>query len=365
MKPLYWYSTLWLAATLTLAACASAPQPAPTAPNPSQPASLTPIPSETALPTETITPTNTPTATPTLYPLAIQAMRARTYPGSDIVIEQTLRAGTNYNRYIASYQSEGLKIYGLLTVPNGEQPASGWPVIIFNHGYIPPREYRTLERYVAYVDLIARSGYIVFKADYRGHDKSEGVARGAYGYPDYVIDVLNELAALKKFPAADPQRIGIWGHSMGGYISLRAMVIAPDIKAGVIWAGVVGTYADIAYNWRRDAAGAVTPTPFAGYSWRSTLVETYGSPEQNPAFWNSISANSFLGEISGPLQLHHGTADDEVPLAFSENLFYQMLAAGKYVELYKYPDDNHNISNYFNLAMQRSLEFFDRFVKNP
>jgi len=40
-----------------------------------------------------------------------------------------------------------------------------------------------------------------------------------------------------------------------------------------------------------------------------------------------------------------------------------MLDADKYVELYKYSGDNHNISNYFNLAMQRSIEFFDRFVK--
>ena len=52
------------------------------------------------------------------------------------------------------------------------------PVIIFNHGYIPPDVYRTTERYVAYVDLIARSGYIVLRSDYRGHDRSEAEARG-------------------------------------------------------------------------------------------------------------------------------------------------------------------------------------------
>ena len=76
--------------------------------------------------------------------------------GSDIVIEQTLQAGANYQRYLASYQSEGLKIYALLTVPNGAKPASGWPAIVFNHGYIPPEQYRTTERYVAYVDGVAK-----------------------------------------------------------------------------------------------------------------------------------------------------------------------------------------------------------------
>ena len=99
-------------------------------------------------------------------------MRARTYPGSDISIEQTLAPGSNYQRYYVSYQSDGLKIYALLTVPNGAKPASGWPVIVFNHGFIPPTLYRTTERYIAYVDAFARSGYIVLRSDYRGHDKS-------------------------------------------------------------------------------------------------------------------------------------------------------------------------------------------------
>ena len=61
-----------------------------------------------------------------------------------------------------------------MTVPNGTKPATGWPVIVFNHGYITPEQYRTSERYVAQVDTIARNGYIVFKSDSRGQGSSEG-----------------------------------------------------------------------------------------------------------------------------------------------------------------------------------------------
>ena len=121
----------------------------------------------------------------------------------------------NYRQFLASYQSDGLKINALLTVPNGEKPENGWPAIIFNHGYIPPEEYKTTERYVAYVDGFARNGYIVFKPDYRGHGDSEGNPEGAYYSPAYTIDVLNAVASVKKFKDADPNKIGMWGHSMG------------------------------------------------------------------------------------------------------------------------------------------------------
>ena len=295
----------------------------------------------------------------TAHPLQIDAMRARDYPGSDIVIEAVLDPGSNYSRYYVSYLSDGLKIYALMTVPNGQKPPRGWPVVVFNHGYIPPNIYRTTERYIAYVDQIAQSGYIVFRSDYRGHDRSEGVAGGVYTQPNYSIDVLNAVASMKRYPDADPNRIGMWGHSMGGYITLRSMVVSQDIKAGVIWAGVVAPYPDLFTRWN---AGARPTSPSRG-SWVYSLQQSYGSVESNPEFWNSISANAYVGEINRPIQLHHGTADHDVPWEFSQMLYDEMLEANQTVEFYTYQGDNHNISNYFTQAMQRTIEFFDRYLK--
>ncbi|MGB8982682.1 MAG: alpha/beta fold hydrolase [Anaerolineales bacterium] len=293
------------------------------------------------------------------HPLQIDALRARTYTGSDIVIEAVLDPGANYSRYYVSYLSDGLKIYAMLTVPSGPKPATGWPVVIFNHGYIPPNVYRTTERYIAYVDQIASSGYIVFKSDYRGHDRSEGAAGGVYTQPNYTIDVLNAVASVKRYPEADRDRIGMWGHSMGGYITLRSMVVTGDIKAGVIWAGVVAPYPDLFTRWNPGAR----PTAASPGSWTYSLEQAYGSAETNPEFWKSISANGYVHDLNGPIQLHHGTADHDVPWEFSEILYNELLAANQFAEFYTYDGDNHNISNYFSLAMQRTVEFFDQYLK--
>ncbi|MEZ4661524.1 MAG: alpha/beta fold hydrolase [Caldilineaceae bacterium] len=321
-------------------------------------------------PSAVLPPTPTPTATLTeaqedqrrverMPELRVETMRRQRYPGSDLVIEQTLAPGVNYSRTIVSYRSDGFKIFALLTVPNGEQPATGWPVVIFNHGYIPPEIYRTTERYVAYVDGFARNGYIVLRSDYRGHGFSEGEPGSAYSAPDYTVDVLNAVAAIKRYPAADPNRIGMWGHSMGGSLTLRTMVTTGDVKAGVIWAGVVATYEDLFANWDSREA----PWREQAMRWRQLAFDTYGTPAENPTFWNSISPNSYLTDLSGPIQLHHGTLDADVPLSYSQSLAQQINAVDGEVELYVYAGDNHNLSVNFATAMARSVAFFDKYVK--
>ncbi len=328
----------------------------------------TPTTSPTNTPSLTATDTPTPTATPTrLHPMSIGFMRQQSYPGSDIVIEQTLPPGLNYDRYVASYQSEGLKIFGLLTIPRGERPESGWPIIVFNHGYIPPEVYRTTERYVAYQDAFSRNGYIVLKPDYRGHGESEGDGSGGSRGPGYTIDVLNAVASLQRHPHADPERVGMWGHSMGGGITLRAMVVSEEIKAGVIWAGVVATYEEIFAARPTWVAGQPTGTPGPDDALDPGSAQeglfAYGTFDDNPEFWAVIDPVSFLDDLSGPVQLHHATGDQSVPVAWSETLYTRLQEAGQTAELHLYQGDDHNISANFGIAAQRSVAFFDRYVK--
>lgn len=299
------------------------------------------------------------------HPLSIEALRLGEYPGSEIVIEQTLTSGSNYQRFIASYKSEGLKIFGLLTVPSGTSPeGGGFPAIIFNHGYISPSVYKTTEKYIAYQNAFARSGYVTFKSDFRGHGNSEGTPTGGYGSNGYTIDVLNAVSSVQNMKEVNQDKIGMWGHSMGGHITLEIMVVSRDIKAGVVWAGVVGSYEDLFERWRRRAGPTPTPNPLSQRGrWRRELAEQFGDPGQNAEFWRSLSATSYLNDISGPVQLHHGTLDSSVPIEFSRSLNNLLTEADKEVELYEYPGDDHNISTNLSLALRRSVEFFDKYLK--
>jgi dipeptidyl aminopeptidase/acylaminoacyl peptidase len=344
-------------------------------------------PTVTVSPTAVASVTPTATASPTAtrwstdpHPLQIEVMRQQSYPGSEIAFEQTLEPEANYNKYVVSYESEGYKIYALMTVPIGAKPDTGWPAIVFNHGYVRPSEYGTTGNYVPYMDMLASKGYIVFKSDYRGHGRSDGeeTIGGGYGLPDYTVDVLNAVASLKSYPDADPDRIGMWGHSMGGQITLRAMVVSQDIKAGVIWAGVVPPYPDVIARWDftrnpdhfPGMSQLATPQSSAGNwlrnfsGWVDAFTTKYGNPDENPDFWATISPNSYLEDLSGPIQLHHSTSDEMVPVAWSETLAEELQAVGNSsYELYAYPDDNHNIVVNYGVAMQRTVDFFDIYVK--
>jgi fermentation-respiration switch protein FrsA (DUF1100 family) len=118
--------------------------------------------------------------------------------------------------------------------------------------------------------------------------------------------------------------------------------------------------------------GLPTPTPNPRWTrrrWRDDLVETYGEPEDNPVFWDSISPSSYLADLSGPIQLHHSTVDHSVPVEFSKELYVRLneldppTAFSQASELYIYPGDDHNIANSFGQAMARSVAFFDRYLK--
>lgn len=285
------------------------------------------------------------------HPMAITNLRAGSYPGGDFVIEQKLAKGTNYSQAIVSYLSEGLKIYGLLTVPLAPMPEGGWPAIMFVHGYIPPKEYSTTGNYPSYQAKLARAGFITFKPDLRGHGQSEGEAVSAHYSEKYVVDTLYAINYLKQYQAVNPTRLGYWGHSNGGEIGLRVLVISKDIKAASLWAGVVGSYQDMfeTYNAKIDFLHDATSSP---------MIIGNGLPSANTKFWSQLDPYTYLSDITAKVELQHGTADDSVPVELSRSLKQALEKNNITPDYYEYLYDNHNIGNNVNKAFERSIKFY-------
>ncbi|MEO8609375.1 MAG: alpha/beta fold hydrolase [Chloroflexota bacterium] len=318
--------------------------------------------SGTATPQEA-TPEETETPFAVGNDLTIAALRHMKIEGSDIIIEQALDNGANYARYIASYESQGNKIYGLLTIPFGGIPEGGFKAIVFNHGYIPPDTYKTTERYIAYVDALAQSGFVVFKIDMRGHGNSEGEPMGSYFSPAYTIDAISALKSLQKMDIIDPDGIGMWGHSMAGNLVLRAMLVEPAIKAGVIWAGAVYSYDDFEKYAITDTSYVPPSTESAGTRRSREIFQTYGQPNTTVPFWQAVSLTNNIDYLQSPLQLHHAIDDDTVNIGYSRDLAAALETAGKTYEFYEYDSGGHNISSpSFELAMQRTIAFFQKYL---
>lgn len=321
-------------------------------------------------PTENKTLIISPTPTPDFAaPLYFESLIGRTYPVSDIKIEETLKPGVNYQQYIASYQSDGLKIYGLFTVPNANKPENGFPSIVFLHGYLDPKTYQTTARYVAYQDGFARNSFITFKPDLRGHGKSEGEPVNSHFSQGYVVDTLNLISALKIYKDANPKLIGMWGHSNGGEITMRSLEVSSDIKAAVIWAGVVGSYEDMLVTYRSKIPWMNNQHQSSDVSDNNSdspdnLIQKYGPPNLQSPFWSKIDPYSYIQNINAPVQLHHGTADDSVPIEISRHFNEVLKDAGKTVELYEYSGGDHNIASpNFSIAMERSIAFFKKYLQ--
>lgn len=264
----------------------------------------------------------------------------------------------NYDSYLTSYTSEGLKINALLTVPTGEQPEAGWPAVVFVHGYIPPDVYQTTERYQDYVDYLARNGLVVLKIDLRGHGNSEGEANGAYYSSDYVIDTLSAYQALANSDFVDANRIGLWGHSMAGNVVLRSLAVQPTIPKAVIWAGAVYTYSDWRQYGLSDHSFRLTDLQRSDRAQRrQQLFETHGEFDPNNPFWQQVVPTNYLNDIQTAIQLHHAVDDSVVNVGYSRDLVPLLTSANIEHQLYEYQTGGHNLTgSSFSQAMQRTVE---------
>jgi dipeptidyl-peptidase-4 len=174
--------------------------------------------------------------------------------------------------------------------------------------------------------MLTQQGYIVMSIDNRGTPAPRGREWRKVVYRKIgVIASADQAAAvreIRKWPYVDASRIGIWGWSGGGSMSLNMIFRYPDL-----------------YN----TAMAVAPVPDVRL-YDNIYQERYmGLPQDNPDDYAQASPITFAGQLEGNLLIVHGTGDDNVHYQGTERLIDALVAANKQFSVMPYPNRSHGI----------------------
>lgn len=299
-------------------------------------------------------PADDPTTAPAAVPhrVSLPALRQKTYDGDGLRLGREVLRTAIRTEYEVTYRSGRLTISGRLAVPNGDGP---FPTVVLAHGYIDPEIYVNGQGMTRERAWFGGHGYVALHVDYRGHAGSDpDRSRGLDMRMGYTEDVINAVHALRAWEGpVDDERIGLVGRSMGGGVVQNALVVAPGlVDAGVVFASVSSRAAENFNHFIRSDGSRDLVT--------GAILNAYGEPKANPDFWNGISARTYFDDITEPVLIQHGTADDTCPIRWSRQTTRAMRRAGVDVTLQTYAGEQHAFGPQFDRAMERAGEFLAR-----
>ncbi len=222
--------------------------------------------------------------------------------------------------------ADGQMLYYRLFKPLRFDPAKRYPAIVEVYG--GPGVQRVLDNWTgnSFTQILTRAGYVVFQLDNRG----SGFRGTAFQAPIHgrlgLIETLDQTLGarwLAAQPYVDPARLGVWGWSYGGYMSLMLMFRAPDV-------------------FRAAVAGA----PVTDWTLYDThYTERYlGRPQNNAADYDASSVFPYAENLRGSLLIMHGMADDNVLFLNSTKLFRRLQDLGKPFDVMVYPGAKHGLT---------------------
>jgi dipeptidyl-peptidase 4 len=239
---------------------------------------------------------------------------------------------------------DGVALNAMMIKPPDFDPQKKHPVLIYTYGGPHAQVVRNAWGGPNFLwhQMMAQKGYIIFSLDNRG-----SAGRGhVFEEPLHLrlgaqelSDQRDGVAWLRAQPFVDGSRIGIWGGSYGGHMTLHAMFeAAGDFKAGFAAAPVT--------DWRY---------------YDSIYTERYlGLPQENLQRYKESAPIENAGKLQGKLLIAHGTGDDNVHFSNTLAVVEELIEAGKAVEVMPFPGRGHGISDNpaRRLMMARVAQFF-------
>jgi dipeptidyl-peptidase-4 len=224
---------------------------------------------------------------------------------------------------------DGVALNAVMIKPPNFDESKKYPVLVYTYG--GPHVQVVLNAWGGNMALwnqsMAQKGYIIFSLDNRGSAGRGHIFEEPIHYNLGAVELSDQregVAYLKSLPYVDGERIGIWGWSYGGSMTLHAMFsVGAPFKAGF-------------------AGGPVTDWHF----YDSIYTERYlGLPQQNETSYRTSSPIDRAENLKGKLLIAHGTDDDNVHFANTLTLIDKLIEVGKYAEVMPVPGRGHGASD--------------------
>ncbi len=296
----------------------------------------------------------------------ISALRDTTLVPSHIKIEKELSHSLLYYSFQFSYTPLQRRMTGQINLPTVITDTT--PVIIMVRGYVPKTDYTTGVGTKNAAAAFAEKGYITISPDFFGYGESdpepEDVWQARFEKPLVLLELLASIKENGIPLAADgdihkPAQIGMWAHSNGGQIVLSALTISKLPIPTTLWAPVTAPFPySILFFSDEDADEGR-----GARIWVNQLEKKYDLRE--------FSFTNYLDGIQGPLQIHHGTADEAALKTWSDEFVQKVTQESKkreqpiLVTYFQYPGADHNLApkDNWNKAVQRDIVFFEKYLK--
>ena len=303
-------------------------------------------------------------------PTSIDALRDA---DRDVTLSELgeIEGGKGFSAKLYQYESAGLKVHAMVARPHVATPEGGFPVLIFNHGHHPEpakygitaagKDHRPGDYYRLIPELFVAHGYLVIVPDFRGHNNSEGIEftgsmlESAY----YTEDVLNLIAGLHDIDGINEEQLFMMGHSMGGEVTLRALLATDRVKAASMWSSVGGDIWDQSYYYSRYSE----PTaPDSSDIDKSVITRLRNRIAEFDADFDdeSVEPYRYLDQLQTPIIIQHSVGDRGAAYKWSERLAKELYMRGKRYEFWSVPGDKHLFSpEEQRKAADRDAKFFE------
>jgi dipeptidyl aminopeptidase/acylaminoacyl peptidase len=247
---------------------------------------------------------------------------------------------------------------------------------VMNHGFFARTVYRSGDGTDRAAEFLNKRGYLTLSSDYRSWGQSD--FGPSLFYSGLAIDVVNLISAIPSIKQADPKRVGLWGHSMGGGVTMKVLAIDKRVKAAVLYSTVSADQSEVLTRWGLGCFGDVisgesvvgcNSSDVVPLDLPAEVLDAYYNAATDPEVLRLISPIHHLEDVTAPVQIHYGTRDGEVfsgtPTEWSKKLYQAFLDAGKPAKLFGYEGERHSfIGDPWFQFMEECARFFDKYVKN-